>query len=714
MNRKQRRAAANQAGTPAPAGPAPAGDAIGRQFALAMQNLQSGRLDLAEAGLRQVIQAAPDHADALNALGFVLHRAGAHQAALAPIQAALAIRPAFADGHATLGSVYQALGRADEAIDSYRRALALEPRYSSVLCNLGNVLQTLGRLDEAVDCYRRALAIMPNDATVQSNLGSALKGLGRLDEAIASFERALALQPGLLQAQGNLANAMMVKGRWDDAVRLYRGLIAVQPGLPGVLSNLGMVLRAQGKMEEAVEVYGRSLALNPDDPAAHSNLGGTLQDLGRLDEARACYERALALKPDFAEVRSNLVYLLNFDRTVDDAALLAAHRAFDRAVIEPLRPRRRPHANMRDPERRLRVGYVSADFFRHPVGYLLHPVLAAHDPDAIEVHCYSGRMVEDDLTEELRRHAKVWRSTIGIDDTTLAEQIRSDGIDLLVDLAGHTAGNRLAMFGHKPAPVQASWIGYFASTGVSTIDYILMDDSSVPADAEPWFTETVVRLPGGRFCYTPPDYAPAVAPPPVLTRDRVSFGSINNLTKVTDEVIALWSAVVRAVPDSRLILKWKSLADEAERRRLTDSFGAHGVEPARLELRPGSPHRESLAQYGDFDIALDPFPFCGGMTSAEALWMGVPIVTLPRRRPVSRQTLAFLTELGLGELAASDEADYVAIAVALARDRDRLATLRAGMRDRMLGTPLCDRARFTRALEAAYRDMWRRWCVDGV
>jgi predicted O-linked N-acetylglucosamine transferase (SPINDLY family) len=503
----------------------------------------------------------------------------------------------------------------------------------------------------------------------------------------------------------------MVKGRWDEAVALCRSTIAVQPGLPGVLSNLGMVLRAQGKMEEAVDVYRRSLAINPDDPAAHSNLGGTLQDLGRLDEARACYERALALKPDFAEVRSNMLYLMNFDRTVDDVALRAAHRAFDDLVIVPLQPYRRPHANTADPQRRLRVGYVSADFCRHPVGYLLHPVMAAHDPDAVEIHCYSGRMVEDDLTAELRGHAKVWRSSIGVEDAALADLIRGDGIDILVDLAGHTAGNRLAMFGHKPAPVQVSWIGYFTSTGVSTIDYVLMDESSVPASAEQWFTETVVRLPGGRFCYTPPDYAPAVVAPPALTRGHITFGSINNLTKVTAEVIALWSAVVRAVPGSRLILKWKSLADDAERRRLSEAFAAHGIEPARLELRAGSPHRESLAQYGDFDIALDPFPFCGGMTSCEALWMGVPIVTLPRSRPVSRQTLAFLTELGLGELAASDEADYVAIAAAMAGDRDRLAALRAGLRDRMLETPLCDGMSFTRELEATYRAMWLRWCA---
>jgi protein O-GlcNAc transferase len=581
-----------------------------------------------------------------------------------------------------------------------------------VLCNLGNVLQTVGKLDEAVECYRRALAISPNDATVHANLGSALKALGRLDEAIASFERALALQPGLLHAQANLANAMMVKGNWDDAVALYRTIIAVQPGLPGALSNLGMVLRAQGKLENAVDIYRRSLAINPADPAAHANLGNVLADLGQLAEARASYQQALALKPDYAEVRSSILMQLNYDPSIDDVGLFEAHRAFDREIA-PLPSRVvRVHVNRRDPARRLRIGYLSSDFYRHPVGYFLLPVLAAHDPDDVEIYCYSGRLVDDSMTTSLRAHAHHWRSTVGVDDDALIAQIAADGIDILVDLAGHTAGNRLPVLACKPAPVQASWIGYFNTTGVSAIDYVLMDDATVPAGAERWFTEQVIRLPAGRFCYAPPDYAPDIVPPPAGANRPVTFGSFNNLTKVTPAVIALWSAVLRAVPDGRLLLKWRSLADPTECARLRQAFAAHGIAADRLELRAATPHAEMLGEYGAVDIALDPFPFCGGMTSCEALWMGVPIVTLPRSRPVSRQTLAFLTELGLADLAASDEADYVAIAATLAHDRDRLAALRAGMRDRMLKTPLRDRVRFTRALEAAYRTMWQHWCAD--
>jgi len=678
VNRKQRRAAAHQGGAATPSGPS--GPTIDHRLGAVLQSLRAGRADLAEAPLREILQAAPNHPDA----------------------------------HMLMGSVHQAAGRSDAAIASYRRAIALHPRFGAALCNLGNVLQSTGKTDEAVDCYRRALAITPDDAHVHSNLGIALKELGRLDEAVASFERALALHPNQPEARLNLANLWLLRGEFDRAEPVYRELAKQRPDLPGVLSNLGMILRTQGHMADALEVYRRSLVINPADPAAHANLGNVLLDLGRFQEARASYEKAVALRPDYAEVRSNILMLLNYDPSLDEAALLEAHRAYDRQIAPPSDRIVRRHANRRDPERRLRVGYVSSDFYVHPVGFFLLPVLAAHDPARIETHCYSGRRTEDAMTEKLRARAMHWHSVVGIDDDTLAARIVDDGIDILIDLAGHTAGGRLPMFARKPAPVQASWIGYFNTTGVSAIDYVLTDAATVPEGAERWFSETVVRLPEGRFCYAPPDYAPGVAPLPARATGRVTFGSFNNMSKVTPAVVELWAAVLRAVPDARLMLKWQSLADEAERARLRQAFGAHGVAPERLELRGRTPHAEMLAEYAEVDIGLDPFPFCGGLTSCEALWMGVPIVTLPGRRAVSRQTLAFLSQLDLTELAAPNAERYVALAAELAGDLDRLAGLRASLRARMTASPLCDGVRFTHGLEAAYRTMWRTWCTSAA
>ena len=372
----------------------------------------------------------------------------------------------------------------------------------------------------------------------------------------------------------------------------------------------------------------------------------------------------------------------------------------------------RPHANPRDPGKALNIGYVSADFRRHPVGFFLAPVLARHDRRRFSVSCYSGRGLADDLTERLKAGADAWRSVGGLSDEALATAIRDDGIDVLVDLSGHTAGNRLTAFALRPAPVQVSWLGYFNTTGMKAIDYVLMDAETVPEGAERWFTEEVIHLPAGRFCYGPPEDAPPVAPPPVEERGRVTFASFNNLTKVGAEVVGLWARILDALPSSRLVLKWRSLGDAAVRDRYQAWFAAEGIEPNRIELQGASPHAEMLAAYGGVDVALDPFPFSGGVTSCEALWMGVPVVTWPGARPVSRQTAGFLRALGLAELIAADREDYVAIAAGLARDRDGLTALRAGLRARMAASPLCDGVRFTRHLEAAYRDMWRRWCAS--
>ena len=705
MSRKERRIA-GKPGHDAPHG-APSLEPL---FVAAVQHHQAGRFAQAEQGYKDVLRVQPAHPGALFYFGMLAHQTGNHAVAVKVLELAVAAQPALAEAHAALGAALQGVGRLDDAVARFERALELKPELIEAHANLGNVLQIQGRLDAAAARYVYVAARRPEIAGVHSNLGIVLQAQGKLDAAVASFERALELKPDLVEAHTNLALVLGIQGKLEAAIEHYRVALAIRPDLSGIYANLGMALQAQGKMEEAIDAYRRGLAVDPNDPAALCNLGGALQDLGRLDEARASFERALALKPDYSEVHSNILVLLNYDPTIDDAGLLEAHRGFDRRLTASLAAPAL-HGNDRSPERALRIGYVSGDFCRHPVGYFMLPVLAAHDRGAVEAWCYSSRVIEDDLTARLRAHAHRWQTTAGVSDADLADRIRADGIDILVDLSGHTGGNRLPVFARKPAPVQVAWLGYFNTTGVGAIDYVLMDAATVPDGAERWFTETVVRLPEGRFCYAPPDYAPPVAPLPARARGHVTFGSFNNISKVTPSVIELWAAVLRAVPDSRLILKWRSLADAAECARLRQAFGAHAIAPERLELRGRTPHEAMLGEYGDVDIALDPFPFCGGLTSCEALWMGVPIVTLPGTRPVSRQTLAFLSQLGLSALAAPSADRYVEIAAELAGDLDRLAALRAGLRARMAGSSLCDGARFARGLEAAYRTMWQRWCA---
>jgi predicted O-linked N-acetylglucosamine transferase (SPINDLY family) len=667
MNRKQRRAAARQPGA------APDAAMTQRQLALALQNLQAGRADLAEPGLRQVLAAQPDHADALYALGYAL----------------------------------QAQGRLDEAIASYRQSLAVQPRAVAVLCNLGNALQATGKLDEAVECYRRALALAPNDASVHSNLGSALKALGQLDAATASFERALALKPDMVEARLNLANAWLVQGRLEQAGDAYRALAQQRPDLRGVHSNLGMVLRTQGRMAEALEAYRRSLAINLADPAAHANLGNVLADLGRIDEACASYERSLALRPDDLEVRSNILMQRNYDPALAPAALLEAHRAFAHALPSVAIS---PHTNARDPERRLRIGYVSGDFGTHPVGYFVLPVLAAHDPARVELVGYSTRLSEDAITRRIRAHVPTWRSTVGIDDAALAAQMRADGIDILVDLSGHTAGNRLGAFARKPAPVQVTWLGYPATTGLDTIDYRLTDATADPPDADAHGTEAPVRLPNGFHCYVPPEDAPDVVAP---ARRPLGFGSFNNLSKVNDRVIAAWGRILAAVPESRLVLKARPLNDPSTRALYQAKLEAVGVAPERMVLLETAPSwHDHMAQYGEIDVALDPFPYNGTTTTCDALWMGVPVVTLRGDRHAARVGASLLARVGLAALVADDLDGYVATAVALAQDAPRRTALRTSLRARVQTSPLGDPTGFTRALEDAYRAMWHRWCAE--
>jgi predicted O-linked N-acetylglucosamine transferase (SPINDLY family) len=360
------------------------------------------------------------------------------------------------------------------------------------------------------------------------------------------------------------------------------------------------------------------------------------------------------------------------------------------------------------------VGYVSADFNCHPVGFFLAPVFANHDRETIDVVGYSNGVRRDWLTRQLREQCTGWRSLTGLSDRAAAAMVAADGIDILVDLSGHTWGNRLGVFARKPAPVQLSWLGFWGTTGLSAIDYILSDATTIPAGEEALYSETVFRLPVNRFCYHAPHFAPAPAPPPCLAGGPVTFGSFNDTRKLSGDVIQLWARILHETPGTRLLLKSSPLADPALRRTSLAAFADHGVTAERLILRASTPHPDMLAEYADVDIALDPFPFSGGMTSCEALWMGVPVVTLPGRRAVSRQTLGFLQVLGLPGLVAASADDYVRIASSLAADRPRLASLRQTLRHRMAGSLLCDGAAFTRNLEAAYRTMWQAWCATRV
>jgi predicted O-linked N-acetylglucosamine transferase (SPINDLY family) len=463
-------------------------------------------------------------------------------------------------------------------------------------------------------------------------------------------------------------------------------------------------------VDEAVSCYQRAVQAKPDFPEAHTNLGNVSGEAGELDAAAACYRRALELKPDYAQAHSNLLLTGQYRAGVTLAELAAAHAAYDRQHAAPLRTARTPHTNDRDPLRRLRLGFVSPDFGRHPVGYFLIRTLENLDPDQCETVCYCDRRMKDGLALRLQAAAMVWRDVQGLSDKGLAETIRADRIDILFDLAGHTALNRLLAFARKPAPVQITWLGYVGTTGLAAMDDLIADRFHVPPRAEVHFREKVLRMPDGYVCFEPPDEAPAVGPLPALERGQVTFGSFNNVAKLNSEVIALWAEIVRGVPGSRLVLVSPAFAGQTARRRVGEAFVAAGGAPEQLELRGRLPRPELLAAYNAIDVALDPFPYSGGVTTCEALWMGVPVVTCPVETFASRHSLSHLSNVGLTETIATTRQEYAELAVSLAGDLPRLARLRAGLRPRMAASPLCDGQRFAANLMQVLRDVWRAWC----
>jgi predicted O-linked N-acetylglucosamine transferase (SPINDLY family) len=705
---------------------------------------QAGRLAEAESLYRQVLAQVPEHPGALHFLGLLGAQTGHPAAAIELIGRAIAFRPEYAEAHSTLGFVLTSEGRLDEAVAALRQAIALGPELAEAHTNLGNALREQGRLEEAIAAHDRAIALKPEYAEAHSNRGVALAETGRLDEAIATFEQALALRPEYPTALRNLGLALITRGRLDEAFTVLRRALALRPDFAEAHAALGNVFQRREQLDEAIALYRRALELKPDDGEIHSNLGVALRHAGRLEEsaaalgrsialrperaepynnlgstllaqgdregALASYERALELKPDYVSAHSNALLCAQYLPGASLVGLARAHAEWNERHAAPLRADWKPCALERDPERPLRLGFLSADLRRHPVGYFLVPFLANLDRRRFAVVCYSARAIRDDMTERLAATSSAWHDVAGLDDAELAELIRADAIDILFDLGGHTAGNRLLVFARRPAPIQMSWMGYVGTTGLEAMDYLVADRYHVPPGAEVHYRERVLRMPEGYVCVEAPGEAPDVGPLPAIEQGAITFGSFNNLAKITPDVIACWAEIVRGAPGSRLLLITPALDDRATRERLTAAFAAAGVDPRRLELRGGLPRAELLAAYNTIDLALDPFPYSGGMTTCEALWMGVPVVTCPGETFASRHSLSHLSNIGLTEMVASDRNEYVARAVKLAGDLPRLAALRAGLRGRMAGSALCDGPRFARDLMALLRQVWRAWC----
>jgi predicted O-linked N-acetylglucosamine transferase (SPINDLY family) len=606
---------------------------------------------------------------------------------------------------------HQQAGRLSAAATIYTRLLERDPTLVDALHLLGLVCQRLGRLDEAARLIARAVALKPEIAELHNSLGTVLQSQGKLDEAAAAFEAAVARRSDFFDPHGHLGVIRQAQGRLDETVAHYRRALALRPDTLELMVNLAVALNAMGRLDEAIALFRRAIELRPEVPEIHNNLACALRDQGRLDLALPVYRRALALRPGYQRAHSNLIGAMDWTPGITMADAQAERRRWYLAHRCAETARFRDWPNRPDPERMLRLGYVSADFRRHSAAFAFGPVLWGHDRSRFEVVCYSGVAHEDDFTQRFRAGADLWRPMAQLSDDALAQQIRADTIDVLIDLSGHTVGNRLIVFSAKPAPVQVSAWGAVTGTGIPEIDALLADPIMIPAEERGLFAETIVDLPC-MLTYGAPDDAPAVAPLPASAQGHVTFGCLNRLAKVSDAALALWARVLAAVPDSRLLLKDKALSDDGERARTIERLTQLGIAPARVVLQGGTDHRSHLAACGAVDVALDPFPQNGGVSTLEALWMGAPVVTLLGAALPGRAGAALLTPLGLGDLIARSADDYVAIACRLAADLPALAALRAGLRARILASPIGDRPRYVAAVEAAYRGLWRRWCAS--
>jgi predicted O-linked N-acetylglucosamine transferase (SPINDLY family) len=604
---------------------------------------------------------------------------------------------------------YQA-GNLPQAEQAFRQILKTAPNPLAVCAgnDLGLVLLAQGRLDEAVATFQHALRVDPNYFPAQHNLGWALHQKGQYLEAVACCRQALRLKPDSAEAHNHLGLALVKQGKIDEAIASYHRALELRPDTPEIHNNLGLALDAQGKEEEALACYQEAVRLNPKFAAAYSNSGIAHQKRCQLDEALACFRQALQIKPDNAHAHSNLLGVFPYHPDYDARAMFEEYSHWNQAHAEPLKKHIQPHTNQPNPDRKLRIGYVSPDFREHVDSFFTIPLLSNHDHRHFEIFCYADVLCPDAVTERLRGYADCWRSTAGLSDQQVADLVRGDQIDILVDLELHLAGNRLLVFARKPAPVQVAWLGCPGTTGLSTMDYRLTDPYLDPPGLfDAFYSEESVRLPDTFWCYDPLTDRPAVNALPAVNNGYITFGCLNNFCKVNDGCLALWARVLRAVPQSRLLL----LAPRGwARDHVGARFHQEGIAAERVEFVHNQPRKDYLKLYHRIDVCLDPGPYNGHTTSLDAMWMGVPIITLVGKTVFGRGGWSQLSNLGLQKLAAESPEQYVALAAQLAGDLCRLQELRGSLRQRMQRSALMDGNRFARHMEEAYRQMWRKWC----
>ncbi|RXH76344.1 hypothetical protein DVH24_019232 [Malus domestica] len=670
----------------------------------------------------------------LTDLGTSLKLAGNTQEGLQKYYEALKTDPHYAPAYYNLGVVYSEMMQFDMALTCYEKAALERPMYAEAYCNMGVIYKNRGDLESAIACYERCLAVSPNFEIAKNNMAIALTDLGTkvklegdIDQGISYYKKALYYNWHYADAMYNLGVA------YGEMLKFDMMALSIKPNFSQSLNNLGVVYTVQGKMDAAANMIDKAIVANPTYAEAYNNLGVLYRDAGNITLAIGAYEECLKIDPDSRNagqffslgnvfnalgLLANRLLAMNYINEGHDDKLFVAHRDWGRRFIR-LYPQYTSWDNPKDPERPLIIGYVSPDYFTHSVSYFIEAPLAHHEYTKYKVVVYSAVVKADAKTirfrEKVLKKGGIWRDIYGIDEKKVASIIREDKVDILVELTGHTANNKLGTMACRPSPVQVTWIGYPNTTGLPAIDYRITDSLADPPDSKQTHVEDLVRLPDCFLCYTPSPEAGPVMPTPALSNGFVTFGSFNNLAKITPKVLQVWARILSAIPNSRLVVKCKPFSCDSVRERFLSTLEQLGLEPLRVDLLPLILlNYDHMQAYSLMDISLDTFPYAGTTTTCESLYMGVPCVTMAGSVHAHNVGVSILSKVGLGNLIAKNEDEYVQLAVQLASDVTALSNLRMGLRDLMARSPVCDGPKFTSGLESAYRSMWHRYCKGDV
>ncbi|XP_068663278.1 probable UDP-N-acetylglucosamine--peptide N-acetylglucosaminyltransferase SPINDLY [Aristolochia californica] len=727
---------------------------------------EEGHLLEAAESYQKALKADPSYKPAaeclaivLTDLGTSLKLAGNTQEGIQKYFEALKIDSHYAPAYYNLGVVYSEMMQYDTALAFYEKAAQQRPMYAEAYCNMGVIYKNRGDLQSAISCYERCLAVSPNFEIAKNNMAIALTDLGtkvklegdinlgvayykkalfynwhyadamynlgvaygemlKFEMAIVFYELALHFNPHCAEACNNLGVIYKDRDNLDKAVECYQMALSIKPTFSQSLNNLGVVYTVQGKMDAAAAMIEKAIAANPTYAEAYNNLGVLYRDAGNISHAIEAYEQCLQIDPDSRNAGQNRLLAMNYINEGSSDKLYEAHREWGRRFMR-LYPQYTSWDNPKVLERPLVIGYVSPDYFTHSVSYFIEAPLLYHDYANYKVVVYSAVVKEDAKTQKFRdrvlKKGGEWRDIYGIEEKKVANMVREDKVDILVELTGHTANNKLGTMACRPAPIQATWIGYPNTTGLPTIDYRITDSLADPPDTRQMHVEELVRLPKCFLCYMPSPEAGPVSPTPAISNGFITFGSFNNLAKITPKVLQVWAKILCAVPNSRLVVKCKPFCCDNVRQRLLSTLEQLGLEPLRVDLLPLILlNHDHMQAYSLMDISLDTFPYAGTTTTCESLYMGVPCVTMAGQVHAHNVGVSLLGNVGLGNLIAKTEEEYVKIALELASDVTALSNLRSSLRELMLDSPVCDGAKYALGLESTYRKLWHRYCRGDV